>query len=337
MKTNNRLKRPRGVYINKRDLDVLETLWYYQSLRERTLRRFHFPSIQHRRHIHRPLYRLVQTGYLKRRLPPRIHRESNDFFFPERLDTAYYITPKGADLLCHEGRIDEANPERLGQIDRLTSQMLALFHHDLDVRDIRACLDLALQNTKDIVLLDWCDENDQEDGKRILKTKVSLQYQTGKTKSITHMPDACFTLQQRKTGSEKIFFVEVDLGTESGARRWRDKVMAYLAYQKQAFRLHFPEYQENNFAVLTITRSRGGVNQEMRLDTLIAQTLHTGGRGQFYFTTFRQIMPDNFVTGDYFLTKPVWQQATPGAWVPPKERKKSGRKNLLRTLCEAFG
>lgn len=332
----NNFDHTRKVRITPRDLDVLQAVYHYGGVRGATLHQVIFTEIMHRRHVHRPLFRLVKSGYLTRRLPPRIHRDSNDFSFPERLDTAYFITPQGADLLLYEGLIDEPEASRLVEIERLSSKMLAMLHHDLDVRDIRACLDLSLQNNNAIDLIDWCDENEKENGKLILETKVTIQTPNGKTRKFTHRPDACFTLQHTKTGIEKLFFVEVDLGTESGARRWRDKVLGYLAYRKQVFRAHFPDYQGDDFCLLTITRSRSGIDQQKRLDTLVARTLHTGGRHQFYFTTFRQIMPDNLVTGDFFLTKSVWQRSAPGEWLPPKERRNKKRQNKLQKLCDTL-
>ena len=114
------------------------------------------------------------------------------------------------------------------------------------------------------------------------------------------VPDACFTLTTR-TGTNAMFFVEVDLGTVTIAptvwerRGWTRKINAYRAYLGSS--TYRKRYGDKDAQVLTITKT------DERRKHLQEATQKTGAGMDFWFTTFDQ------VTSETVLTKPIWQKA----------------------------
>ncbi len=110
----------------------------------------------------------------------------------------------------------------------------------------------------------------------------------GKT-SFLSIPDAIFGLQ-RDEGTRRLFFLELDLGTESvfgvtpGRNSWRAKIERHEQYFKQRFRneavfagLPFP-------VVLCVTDGTG------RMTNLIEATAEAGAApGRYWFTTRDQL------------------------------------------------
>jgi len=138
--------------------------------------------------------------------------------------------------------------------------------HTLAVSEFKACLDLALTKRDEELYF-------YKRGDRSLIRRVSDP--RGRKKYIVVAPDAFFGIQAEK--GKYIFFVEVDLGTET-LKRFQEKVLAYKQYWKSGkFK---EEYGFNHFRVLAVAES------ETRLANLIQATGKVGGRYMFVFTTF---------------------------------------------------
>ena len=128
-------------------------------------------------------------------------------------------------------------------------------------------------------------------------------------KALRHEPDGCFGLQDLATGKQECFFVELDRGTESGHKRWRQKVAAYKAYATQGFRkFHF---NGKGFRVLTINRSQTDRRQLERTHNLVEHAYEAGGRKQFWFTPFDELMPEKRVTGEHVFAGDIWTRVNP--------------------------
>jgi hypothetical protein len=270
-------------------------------LREATLQALCFPTVKHQRHVQAILKRLSDHGYIGRRFLPPVHRintEYLDYTHQDRGGALYFLLPQGGAII---GR--QAKPA-------LARVNLPFLHHRLDIADIRACLELALRAEARLELAHWIDEHEKDDaGVMLLADRVTFKDEaTGRIERISIRPDACCILQDRATGQEECFFVEVDEGTESVRRRWRNKVLAYRAYARQGFKERFV-FQGQGFRVLTITRTPTGREQGKRKANLVAATAQAGGRKQFNFATFDQLMPEGRPTGEHILRSPIWRRA----------------------------
>jgi hypothetical protein len=280
----------------ERDVEVIETLYRYRIMRESTLHRLCFPTVKDRRKVQARLKQLRDAGYISRP-DPRHFRHS---------DSPYWVDKLGVEELLNGHPLTDEQRERL-RVNKKLSQWTPHRHkHLLDLSDIRACLELADEQVSDVYLKGWGDEHDQVEQGPLLYAKVMIAYdETDKLSPFTLIPDACFTLEDKGGERKEFFFVEVDEGNEAH-KRWRKKVLAYLAYLGQGFTADF---EAEDFRVLTITRSQGDKDQVKHKQTLLKTTFNAGGRGEFWFTTFDELMPGGVVAGEHFLTGKVWQRA----------------------------
>jgi len=206
------------------------------------------------------------------------------------------------------GPLDDEHRERLRINRRLSEWRDHRLTHPLDGSEVRACLQLAVEATPGVLLVAWYDEHDQGDQGRLLERKVVIP-DGDRGRPFTLRADAAFVLEEKGTERQQFFFVEVDEGTESARKRWRQqRVPGYRAYLGQGFEEDFAFHGEG-FRVLTVTRSRAGKDQAKRKRSLLAATYRAGGRGQFWVATFDQVMPEGVITGQHFLTRKIWQRA----------------------------
>jgi hypothetical protein len=252
-----------------------DTLWRYGLVREPTLHALHFPTVQPRnqRHVQAVLKRLADHGYLGRRFLPPIHRLHQGFFDYSRRDrtgAVYFLTRDGAALLGQD------------YAPRAPQITLAYLHHRLDITDCRACFELAVAQVPGITLARWIDENEKdEEGHFSLHDQVrALDPDTNRERTLPIRPDAAIVLEHTPSGHQELFFLEVDEGTESGRRRWRDKVLAYRAYARGGVAQKL-QFAGAGFRVLTLTRTPTGTQQDKRRGTLLAATDAAGGKKQF--------------------------------------------------------
>ena len=303
-KTKPRQRPKTGPRITKRDQMIMESLHRLGLAREACLHALHFPEVRHQRTVQATLKRLADTGYIGRRFLPPVHRLNDTFIDYSRQDQSgavYFLDRVGADLINRPYNPNAAKVR------------LNFLNHRLDIADIRTCFELAIQKAQGITLARWMDENEKdEDGRFILHDRVTVEDpDTGNKRRLPVRPDACFILEEERTRKQELFFLECDEGTESGRKRWRDKVMAYRSYSRQGFadRYHF---NGRGFRILTITRTPSGKDQDKRAATLLENTLAAGGRKQFWFATFAQTMPEGRPTGSTILHSPICQRAEPG-------------------------
>lgn len=306
-------QRPKiGLYLKPRDVEVVKTLWRYRIMRESTLHRLCFHTVAHQRKAQARLKQLCEEGYLNRRFPPIVHPDNKgviDYIHQDRRQVVYWVERRGAEELLRDSPPDDERRERLRSIKNLSEWSESRLNHWLDLSDIRACLELAVEKTPEVHLAGWYDEHDKNEQELILKAKVKIPYgDTGRERPFTLCPDACFILEDEDSDRQEFFFVEIDEGTESARERWRDKVLAYLAYSEQGFEDDF-EFEGKEFRMLTVTRSQGDKDQAKRKQTLLKTTFNAGGRGRFWFSTFEALMPGDTVTGEHFLTGKIWQRA----------------------------
>jgi hypothetical protein len=291
--------KPRRLHITDRHSQVLQALQRYGLLRERTLHRLYFSAIAEQRNVHDKLDLYRKRGLIGRKDKPtfRGSPESFSFVHLDRLDHIYYLGEQGAPLIG-------------ATYDRRYYDIQDPLHvyHRIDIQEVRICLELALQETRHITLAHWVNEHDQDENKKpLLYYKTSaVDPTTGKKLSLR--PDAAFILHDEKTDKEDFFFLEVDEGREDLSDRWKKKILAYRAYAASDF-AHDWQFNGKGFRVLTINRSQTGKQPSIRKANLLTTTFQRGGRKQFWFATFDELMPDDQVSGAHILQDLIWQRA----------------------------
>lgn len=291
----------RRIRLTDRDQEVVETLAHYQLLREGTLHALCFPTIKEQRNVQYKLKRLVEHGYIGRRFPPifQRNREHVEVGQQNRHAVAYFLERAGAELLGCE------------YTPAIRDLKLYGLNHRLDIGDVHACLELALKQVGHIALVLWLNEHDKDEtGKFFFHERVALtDPETKKKRTLPLVPDACFLLRDTQTGKEACFFLEVDEGTESGRKRWREKVLAYCAYYDQGDFGRKVRFEGDGFRVLVVNSSQTGKEQAKRKENLIRVTHEAGGGRDFWLTTFDQMMPQGKVTGEHILASSIWKRA----------------------------
>lgn len=180
--------------------------------------------------------------------------------------------------------------------------------HLLATNDFRINLTIACEQTSEIELVEWEDENEL----RRYHDKVTIENERGGKQKIEIVPDGFFIL--RMPDRELYFFVEIDRGTVTiepskwERRGWVQKIQAYQAYYHhrtetqdgQAVSPYQKRYNTMSFRVLTVTTS--GLRQEHLVNATEA-TASGQEAYRYWFTTFEQINDD-------LLTAPIWTVAT---------------------------
>ena len=183
-----------------------------------------------------------------------------------QVPSVYALNKRGADVVAATLQIDR----RKVKWSRANNRVEWLFmNHTLGISEIKICLDLALKKRPEEIL--FYERGDRSHLRRISMTGTKKKY-------FTVAPDAFFGIQSGR--GKHIFFLEVDLGTET-LSRFAEKVVAYKRYWKS--RQYTEEYGFNHFRVITVCES------ERRLANLRRATGRAGGRSMFLFTTFQAI------------------------------------------------
>lgn len=279
----------------------------YGLLRLSTLHALCFQSLTHQENVQNRLKRLIDQKYIFRKLPEIRRRpvgsDEQTLYEKHRREQVFCLDKRGAELIGQP--FDSRFRNMLGE-DKNTP------HHRLDIADVRACFELAAQADDDMGLAVWYDEYEKdEDGEYIIRMErkngiTVADPDTNKEKTLPLCPDGCFVLQDLQTGKQDFFYLEVDEGTESGKKRWREKVLAYRAWGQPGFKQQFPQFSQTGFRVLTVNRSEAGKQQLKRTEGLIDATHKARGGKRFWFTTFDAVMPEVRPTGEYIFNSPVW-------------------------------
>lgn len=246
--------------LTARDVSIILSVYGNRFLKRDQIQRLHFSNASVSA-CNMRLKKLEEHHFLDRLVKPVAVGSAQ---------AAYALDKRGADVVATALEIDR----RKVRWNRANNRVEFLFlEHTLGVSEIRVCLDTALAGRREELL--FYQRGDRSHLRRISMTG-------GKKKYFVVAPDAFFGIQ---TGRGKcIFFLEVDLGTET-LSRFAEKVTAYKRYWKS--RQYTEEYGFNNFRVLTVCES------DRRLDNLRQATGKVGGRQMFLFTTFSKIQNDS--------------------------------------------
>ncbi len=242
--------------LTERDVRIVLSVYENRFLRRDQIQRIYFPDASLIA-CNMRLKKLAEHKFLD-----RLHRPATSVM----AQAVYALEKRGADIVASTLQIDRHKVKW----SRAQNNVEWLFmDHTLGISEFKVCLDVALASRPEEVL--FYQHGDKSHLRRISVTGAKKKY-------FVVAPDAFFGI---KSGRGKhIFFLEVDMGTETLAR-FAEKVTAYKRYWKSG--QYKQEYGFNHFRVITVAES------ERRLANLIKATGKAGGRQMFLFTTFSAI------------------------------------------------
>lgn len=236
-----------------RDISVILSVYENRFMRRDQIQRLHFPASSVQATSAR-LKKLADHRFLDILKRPVAGGASQ---------AVYALNKRGADVVTMNCDVSRQQVHWKRDNNRVEWFFM---EHTLAVSEFKVCLALALRERNEGLYF-------YQRGDRSLIRRVSDP--SGRKKYLVVAPDAFFGVQAEK--GKYIFFVEIDLGTET-LKRFQEKIIAYKQYWKS--KKFKEDYGFNHFRVLTVAES------ETRLANLIHATGEIGGRYMFVFTTF---------------------------------------------------
>ena len=236
--------------IQPRELDILYALLRYRYLETSQIHRLFFDG-QSLQNMYRIVKKLAQRGLLERKNMPRQPGLN--------LGAMLYLTKKGANLLARE---TGKSTQELGYrriVYPIESPNFA--YHRKRMIDFYIALDESLEEMPlELKYLSMDYEKEVVNGRR-----VSLNKLEDSRGQMSVIPDLIAIVQNRVTGSERVYFVEIDTGKETigGGGRLKtaplhsllDKYLRYETILKdRSWQRRVPS-QVKGFEVLTVTET----------------------------------------------------------------------------------
>jgi len=265
--------------------------------------------MRHQNNVQTRLKKLCDRGYIGRRFLPirrKVDPDTEFFDFGGQRNhggVIYYLRHRGAEYLHFKYRIPE---HRLRRYTNHHEVKLFFLSHTLDLSDVHACFDLAVEGHPEVELGRWINEKDKDDGDYILRMPVEVRDpEDGTKRRCSLWPDAAFLVRHKTTGAERLLFLEIDEGHELVDRKIRDKILGYRTYLESGAAEEMFEFEGEGFSVVMVTR---GLRQEgrKRMRNLMRRAEDLGMEDVFCFTTFSALMPEDVATGDVVLAEPIW-------------------------------
>jgi hypothetical protein len=266
---------PTRMQLTERDISIVEAVHTHRVLSQKQIQLLIFGP-KNVSGAKRRLRFLFDQGYLDRK------------FFPVQMDrlrspTLYILDRKGAELLRLHRGYDEL-------VWYSSSRQLkpTFLEHTLAINDVMVAVTLACSQPA-YELETWVTENQIKAD----YDRVSITTSSGARRRVAVVPDSYFSILV--ANSRAPFFLELDRGTMTN-KQFKDKIRAYLAYQKT--RGLEKRFGIKNFRVLTVTVG------EKRLENLKTATEEVRGGSRFWFSTLSQ------VSAATVLHAPIWAVAT---------------------------
>jgi hypothetical protein len=298
-----------GMAFTVRDRAICRAVYEHRVLTSWQIQRLCFPEARQDRLSSQCKLRLAmlyQHGYLHRTYQRTLPTEG-------RLPLVYYLDRRGAEeLRAHVPDLRWTPFQRYQAQDWLA--------HALRTNDVRIAFEAAATR-HGWPIVEWIGDHEfrapgppgQDARPTDRYDAVTITYRHTrrdgkveiKEEARPIIPDGYFQLHAFEQRWH--FFIEADLGTESAGGRWKQKVLAYVAWTAPrkhgdgttAPSLYERRYQAKGSRVLTITTS------DRRLANLKQATEDAGGRLRYCFTTFERLD-----TAADPLTDPIWAVAT---------------------------
>lgn len=256
--------------LTERDKEIIHAVHMYRVLRQDQLEQLFSRS---KSVMQRVLVRLYDHGFLERKFLPILGWNS---------PTLYVLDRKGADLLRAEYGLED-----LVWYNTSKDLKMDFLEHTTAINDCRISITNAA-TAAGYELLKWLTEAD-------LKAdydRVGIRAPSGKTQSVSLIPDSYFVLKTPNGYAH--FFLEVDRGTETTGR-FKTKILAYMAYYQSG--AYERRYGSKSMRIVTVTKGK------KRLDGLKQATEEVGGKRRFWFALGSDL------TADTILHLPLWYVA----------------------------
>jgi hypothetical protein len=263
---------PQPIRLTERDLNIIKAVYEYRVLTTQQLQSLFFPSMHQ---AYNRLAALYHHGFLDR---------SFMGVYTDMMNTPilYVLDRKGAELLQAHYGADVAWNSSHKQVS------IQFLDHTLAINTVRIAVSQACEALPDCELIEWRSESDLKGD----YDRVTIQTTSGKSKSVSLIPDSYFVLQTPLGNAH--FFLELDRGTMT-SKRFKQKIFAYMQYYKTG--KYQNRFQTKSLRILTVTTSQA------RADNLKVATESAKGKQRFWFTILAHTTPDSI------LTAPIWQVA----------------------------
>lgn len=273
--------------LQQRDLEILKVVNRYRYLRTNQIKRLVFPENRSIQSTRKRLKYLFHNGFLGR---------INPFVAPGagQPDTAYFLEKSGAELIAEHFPDEEVKV--YGKSGKVRYQFLS---HALELSEFRMYLEIALSGHERIELGRFVADFEVKShlqnatGHKRYKLWHELQHPISRQSFVVY-PDGLFILKGKGSfeGAQKLFFLEVDRGTE-GMRQIQDKIIGYQLYHQQKVFQKFGPF--SGFRVLIQTTS------PKRAKNMRHALLNMAGTELAWITDREQVWEDTVLSGE------IWQ------------------------------
>jgi hypothetical protein len=282
-----RNQRPKGgstFRLVDRDLEIIRAVNRFRYLRTSQIHRLLFGANTSKQSCRRRLKYLWQNQYLDRIFPfiqLGVGKEDDG-----SSDVAYRLDKRGVQYL-QDSDIAIPYPYRKRRVKH------EFLQHALDLSEFRVNLELAVNALPNIDLKRFVPDFMQQEGvssltgyKRYRLYDEIRDPTTGEM--VVFYPDAAFVLQVPGTSAARLYFLEIDRGTE-GMETIRRKLRAYQIYARNKVFAKFGKF--SSFTVLFQSNSPRRAKNLVRLlgdiETIASVVV----------TDHKQVTPDTVLTG----------------------------------------
>ncbi len=271
-----------GVVITDKNLLVLEMLARYYVLTRKMIQDMCFPHVRSSRSVCERIRKLKKEGFLSQ-------ANMQVVLSGQSASPVYYPNRKTAETLAAAHDDD-------GYLNiYIKPPATRLLFHWIEIAKTHYLADQAVGNSDLIKMPQWHNEwevvNKDVPNKNLHFTIHSILRQEP---TVVCQPDAAFLIECGR--HRKVFYVEVDRGTDSIRRIVRKKPAGYAGMKQQCRHLkHFPTSTLDSFSVLFITTT------EHRRDELIRRLSEKEGSHLWRAACRSEIEPETM------FFKPVWR------------------------------
>lgn len=286
---NKRSKGGMAFRLTDRDMAIIRAVNRYRYLRSGQINRLFFPENTSKQSCQKRLKYLFHNGYLDR-IFPYVQLGAQDAGASS--DVAYRLDKQGVTYLEDSGE-DVVFPTRKRRVRH------EFLQHALDLSEFRVCLELGLEALPGYQLRLFVPDFLQKEGatgltglKRYRLYDEIRDPATGEM--VVFYPDAMMVLEATAAEARRLYFVEIDRGTE-GLQTIRRKIRAYQLYARNKLFAKFGKFQ--NFAVLFQTSSERRAANMVKL------------AAEMDFGLQLLVTHAAVVTEQTLLTAPIWSRS----------------------------
>jgi hypothetical protein len=286
---NKRSKGGMAFRLTGRDMGIIQAVNRYRYLRSGQINRLFFPENTSKQSCQKRLKYLFHNGYLDRIFPyVQLGTEEKD----ASSDVAYRLDKQGVTYLEDSGE-EVIFPTRKRRVRH------EFLRHALDLSEFRVCLELGLAALPGYQLRLFVPDFLQKEGATGLtglrRYRLYDEIRDPATgEMVVFYPDAMMVLEATGADARRLYFIEIDRGTE-GLQTIRRKMRAYQLYARNRVFAKLGKFQ--NFTVLFQTSS------ERRAANMVRLVAEMDSGLQVLVTHAAA------VTEKTLLTEPVWSRS----------------------------